>query len=185
MDPKIQSETKQRMDKTIEALRGEFSKLRTGRASVAILDGVRVDSYGSLMALNQVASLSISDSRTIVISPWDKSLLQEIERAVHKADLGLQPVNDGKLIRISIPPLTEERRKDLVKVAKKAGEESKVAIRNARREANEAVKKVQKDGKISEDDLKKWEGEIQKLTDQYVAQIDQVLANKEKEIMEI
>ncbi|HEX5037397.1 MAG TPA: ribosome recycling factor [bacterium] len=185
MDPKLQAETKQRMDKTIESLRGEFSKLRTGRASVAVLDGVRVDSYGSLMALNAVASLSVSDSRTIVISPWDKSLLQEIERAVHKADLGLQPVNDGKLIRISIPPLTEERRKDLVKVAKKAGEESKVAIRNARREANEAVKKIQKDGKISEDDLKKWEAEIQKLTDQYVAQIDTVLANKEKEIMEI
>jgi len=185
MDPKLQAETKQRMDKTIESLRGEFSKLRTGRASVAVLDGVRVDSYGSLMALNAVASLSISDSRTIVISPWDKSLLQEIERAVHKADLGLQPVNDGKLIRISIPPLTEERRKDLVKVAKKAGEESKVAIRNARREANEAVKKIQKDGKISEDDLKKWETEIQKLTDQYVTQIDTVLANKEKEIMEI
>jgi ribosome recycling factor len=185
MDPKIQAETKQRMDKTIESLRGEFAKLRTGRASVALLDGVRVDSYGSLMALNQVATLSVSDSRTIVISPWDKSLLQEIERAVHKADLGLQPVNDGKLIRISIPPLTEERRKDLVKVAKKAGEESKVAIRNARREANEGVKKVQKDGKISEDDLKKWEAEIQKMTDQYVTQIDTVLANKEKEIMEI
>lgn len=185
MDPKIQAETKQRMDKTIEALRGEFSKLRTGRASVAILDGVRVDSYGSLMALNAVASLSVSDSRTIAISPWDKSLLQEIERAIHKADLGLQPVNDGKLIRISIPALTEERRKDLVKIAKKAGEESKVAIRNSRREANEAVKKVQKDGKISEDDLKKWEAEIQKMTDQYVTQIDQVLANKEKEIMEI
>jgi ribosome recycling factor len=185
MDPKLQAETKQRMDKTIEALRGEFAKLRTGRASVAVLDGVRVDSYGSQMALNAVASLSVSDSRTINISPWDKSLLQEIERAIHKADLGLQPVNDGKLIRISIPPLTEERRKDLVKVAKKAGEESKVAIRNSRREANEAVKKVQKDGKISEDDLKKWEAEIQKLTDQYVAQIDTVLANKEKEIMEI
>src|SRR5262245_32887337 len=149
MDPKIQAETKQRMDKTIESLRGEFAKLRTGRASIALLDGVRVDSYGSLMALNQVASLSVSDSRTITISPWDKSLLQEIERAGHKAELGLQPVNDGKLIRISIPPLTEERRKDLVKVAKKVGEESRVGIRNSRREANESVKKVQKEGKIS------------------------------------
>lgn len=185
MDPKIQAETKQRMDKTIEALRGEFAKLRTGRASVAILDGVRVDSYGSIMPLNQVASLSVSDSRTIVISPWDKSLLQEIERSIHKAEIGLQPVNDGKIIRISIPALTEERRKDLVKVAKKAGEEAKVAIRNSRREANEAVKKIQKDGKVSEDDLKKWEAEIQKMTDQYVAQIDTILANKEKEIMEI
>jgi ribosome recycling factor len=137
------------------------------------------------MALNQVASLSVSDSRTIVITPWDKSLLQEIERAIHKSELGLQPVNDGKLVRLSIPPLTEERRKDLVKVAKKVTEEARVSIRNSRREANEAVKKVQKDGKISEDDLKKWEAEIQKMTDQFIAQLDQVLANKEKEIMEI
>lgn len=185
MDPKLQAETKQKMDKTIEALRGEFAKLRTGRASVAILDGVRVDSYGSMMPLNQVASVSVSDSRSIAISPWDKSLLQAIEKAIHKAELGLQPVNDGKLIRISIPPLTEERRKDLVKVAKKAAEESRVAVRNSRRDANEAVKKLQKDGKISEDDLKKWEAEIQKMTDSFIANIETVLANKEKEIMEI
>lgn len=185
MDPKIQTETKQKMDKTVESLRGEFGKLRTGRASIAILDGIRVDSYGSLMALNQVASLSVSDSRTIVITPWDKSLLQEIERAIHKSELGLQPVNDGKLVRLSIPPLTEERRKDLVKVAKRVTEEARVSIRNARRDANETVKKVQKDGKISEDELKKWEAEIQKMTDQYIAQLDTVLANKEKEIMEI
>lgn len=185
MDPKLQAETKQKMDKTIEALRGDFSKLRTGRASAAILDGVRVDSYGSLMPLNQVASVSITDSRSIAISPWDKSLLQEIERAIHKAEIGLTPVNDGKLIRISIPALTEERRKELVKVAKKNAEESRVAIRNSRREANEAVKKIQKDGKISEDDLKKWEAEIQKMTDAYIANIETVLANKEKEIMEI
>ncbi len=185
MDPKIQSETKQKMDKTVESLRGEFAKLRTGRASVAILDGIRIDSYGSLMPLNQVASLSVSDSRTIVITPWDKSLLQEIERAIHKSELGLQPVNDGKLVRLSIPPLTEERRKDLAKVAKRVTEEARVSIRNTRREANETVKKVQKDGKISEDDLKKSEAEIQKMTDQYIANIDQVLTNKEKEIMEI
>jgi len=185
MDPKLQAETKQKMEKTIESLRGEFAKLRTGRASVAILDGVRVDSYGSMMPLNQVASVSVSDSRSIAISPWDKSLLQGIEKAIHKAELGLQPVNDGKLIRISIPPLTEERRKDLVKVAKKSAEEARVAIRNSRRDANEAVKKLQKDGKISEDDLKKWETEIQKMTDSFIANIDTVLANKEKEIMEI
>ena len=185
MDPKLQAETKQKMERTIEALRGEFGKLRTGRASLVLLDGIRVDSYGSLMALNQVASLSVSDSRTIVITPWDKSLLQEIEKAIHKSDLGLQPVNDGKLVRISIPVLTEERRKELVKVAKKVAEESRVAIRNSRREANESVKKLQKDGKISEDDLKKWEGEVQKMTDQYIANIDQLLANKEKETMEI
>lgn len=185
MDPKIQADTKQKMDKTIEALRNEFSKLRTGRASVGILDGVKVDAYGSVMPLNQMANLGVSDSRTIVITPWDKSTIQEIERAVHKAELGLTPINDGKVVRISIPPLTEERRKDLVKVAKRVAEEQRVSIRNTRRDANEAVKKIQKDGKISEDDLKKWETEIQKLTDQYVAQIDSILANKEKEIMEV
>lgn len=185
MDPKIQNETKQRMDKTVEALRHEFSRLRTGRASVALLDGVKVDSYGSQMPINQVASLTVSDSRTIVITPWDKSILQEIEKAIHKSDIGLQPVNDGKVVRIGIPPLTEERRKDLVKVAKRVTEESRVAIRNSRREANEAVKKVQKDGKISEDDLKKWETEIQKMTDQYITNIDSLLANKEKEVMEV
>lgn len=185
MDPKIQGETKQRMDKTIESLRNEFGKLRTGRASVALLDGVKVDSYGSLMSLNQVASLSVSDSRTIVISPWDKSIMQEIEKSIHKSDLGLQPMNDGKVVRISIPALTEERRKDLVKVAKRVAEEQRVGIRNVRRESNETVKKIQKDGKISEDDLKKWETEIQKMTDQAIADIDKILANKEKEIMEV
>ncbi len=185
MDPKIQAETKQRMDKTIESLRNEFGKLRTGRASIALLDGVKVDSYGSLMPINQVASVSVSDSRTLVITPWDKSIIQEIEKSIHKSDLGLQPMNDGKVVRISIPPLTEERRKDLVKVAKRVTEEARVAVRNSRREANEAVKKLQKDGKISEDDLKKWEVEIQKMTDQYVTQVDTLLANKEKEIMEV
>jgi len=185
MDPKIQGETKQRMDRAIEALRNEFGKLRTGRASVGILDGIKVDVYGTTTPLNQIASLGVSDSRTIVITPWDKSVIQEIERSVHKADLGLSPVNDGKVVRISIPPLTEERRKDLVKVAKRVAEEQRVGIRNVRRDANETVKKIQKEGKISEDDLKKSETEIQKMTDQAIADIDKVLANKEKEIMEV
>ncbi len=185
MDANIQSEMKQKMDKTIESLRSEFVKLRTGRASPAILDSVRVDSYGSIMALNQVAGIGISDSRTIVITPWDKSLLQAIEKGIHKAEIGLQPMNDGKVVRISIPALTEERRKELVKVAKRIAEEWRVSARNTRRETNEIVKKLQKDSKITEDDLKKSEVEIQKMTDQYVAQIDQILANKEKEIMEV
>lgn len=173
------------MDKSLEALKHEFSRLRTGRASIAILDGVKVSYYGSLTPLNQVATLTVSDSRTITMSPWDKGAIQEIEKAIHKADLGLQPINDGKVVRINIPPLTEERRRDLVKVAKKASEEIRVAIRNTRREANEAAKKLQKDSKISEDDLKKWEVEIQKFTDQTIAQVDTFLAHKEKEILEV
>ena len=185
MDPKLQSETKQKMDKTIEALRGEFSKLRTGRASVGLLDGIRVDCYGTLMPLNQMASIGVSDSRTLVITPWDKTVIPELEKSIHKSDLGLQPMSDGKVVRISIPALTEERRKDLAKVGKKVAEESRVGIRNTRREANEVVKKLQKDSKISEDDLKKWEAEIQKMTDQAIAQIDHLLANKEKEILEV
>ncbi len=185
MDKKIQDELTQRFSKSQESLRGEFAKLRTGRASPAIFDGIRVDSYGTQMAMNQVATLSLPDSRTIVLTPWDKSLLPEIDRAIQKANIGLTPINDGKVVRINIPPLTEERRKDMVKVAKRITEESRVAVRNARREANEAAKKIQKDGKISEDDLKKWEADIQKLTDQAVSQVDSILAHKEKEIMEV
>ncbi len=185
MDPRIQSDTKQRMDKTIEALRGDFSKLRTGRASVSILEGIRVDCYGNLMPLQQVATLSVSDSRTIVIGPWDKSVIGEIERSIHKSELGLNPINDGKVIRITIPPLTEERRKEMVKVAKRLSEECRVAVRNTRRDANESIKKIQKDGKITEDDLKKWETEVQKMTDQATQQIDSLLAHKEKEILEV
>lgn len=185
MDPKIQTEMKQKLEKALEALRGEFAKLRTGRASIALLDGVRVECYGSQMPLNQVATLSVLESRTIVVAPWDKGVMGEIEKAIQKSDLGLQPVNDGKAIRIHIPPLTEERRKDLAKIGKRVAEEARVSVRNGRRDANEAVKKLQKDGKISEDDLKKWEQEVQKMTDQSIAQVDSMLAHKEKEIMEI
>ena len=185
MDAKISGEMKQKMDKALESLRGDFAKLRTGRASIAILDGIRVSCYGNLMALNQVATLSVPESRTIVISPWDKSVIGEIDKAILKSDLGLTPVNDGKVVRINIPQLTEERRKDLAKIAKKASEETRVSIRNARREGNEAAKKVQKDAKISEDDLKRWETEIQKQTDHYILQVDTMLAHKEKEIMEV
>ena len=176
---------KQRLDKAQEALRMEFGKLRTGRASVALLDGIRVSCYGNLMPVNQVATLAVSDSRTLVITPWDKSVIGEIEKGIQKSDLGLTPINDGKVVRINIPQLTEERRKDLVKIAKRAAEETRVSIRNARRDANESVKKIQKEGKISEDELKKWEHEIQKMTDTAITQIDTTLAHKEKEILEV
>lgn len=181
MDLGIQTHMKQHMAKALESLRGEFAKLRTGRASVALLDGIRVDCYGSKMPLNQVATLSVPESRTLVISPWDKGVIQEIEKAIHKSELGLTPVNDGKVVRINIPPLTEERRKDFVKVAKRVTEEARVSVRNARRDANEAVKKL----KVPEDDLKKWETEIQKMTDQAIADVDELLAHKEKEILEV
>lgn len=181
MDPKIQADMKQHLDRAVEVLRNEFGKLRTGRASVALLDGIRVEAYGSKSPLNQVASIAVGDSRTLVISPWDKSVIQEIEKAIHQSNIGLTPINDGKVIRINIPPLTEERRKDFVKVAKKVTEEARISIRNARRDANEAIKKL----KVPEDDLKKWEGEVQKLTDQAIANVDSLLTHKEKEIMEV
>ena len=173
------------MEKALEVLRGEFTKLRTGRASISLLDTIRVECYGNKMPLNQVATLSTPDSRTIVITPWDKAVIPEIEKAVQKSDLGLQPVNDGKLVRINIPALTEERRKEFVKIAKRVSEEGRVMIRNVRRDANEAVKKLQKEGKLSEDDLKKSEAEIQKMTDHTIAQVESLLSHKEKEIMEV
>ncbi len=185
MDTKIQNDMKTHLDKALGSVKGEFAKLRTGRASIALFDGIKVDCYGSKMVLNQVATLAVADSRTISITPWDKGVIAEIEKAIMTSDLGLQPINDGKLIRISIPLMTEERRKEMGKIAKRIAEEGRVSARNARREANEAVKKVQKDGKISEDDLKKWEAEIQKMTDQAITQIDSLLVHKEKEMMEI
>lgn len=178
-------DTKIKMDKVMESLRREYVKLRTGRASLTLVDGIRVEAYGSEMPINQVGTLAVPESRTITINPWDKGLIPAIEKAIMKSDLGLQPINDGKLVRINLPVPTEERRKDLVKVAKKYAEEARVAVRNVRRESNELVKKNQKDGKITEDDLKRQETEIQKTTDHYVAEVDKFLAQKEKEIMEV
>lgn len=178
-------DTKVKMDKVVENLRREYAKLRTGRASLTLLDGIRVEAYGSEMPINQVGTLAVPESRSITINPWDKGLIPAIEKAIMKSDLGLQPINDGKLVRVNLPVLTEERRKDLVKVAKKYAEEARVSARNVRRESNELVKKNQKDGKITEDDLKRQETEIQKTTDHYVAEVDKVLAQKEKEIMEV
>ncbi len=176
---------KNRMQKSIDSLEKEFSKLRTGRASTALVDSIRVDYYGTPTPLNQVASVSIPDSRTISISPWDRSAFTGIEKAIMKSDLGLTPINDGRAIRINIPPLTEDRRKDLVKMAKKYTEDTKVAIRNVRRDVNEAFKKLLSAKEISEDESHKAQDEVQKITDDFIRKADAVLAEKEKEIMEI
>jgi len=181
----LKSRTRGGMDKAVEALRRDLSKVRTGRASVAILDDVRVDYYGTPTPLNQVGSLTVPEPRLITIQPWEKKLIPEIERAIQKADLGINPTSDGITIRLAFPPLTEERRKEMVKQVKKMGEEGKIAVRNARRDANEALKKLLKDKTISEDDEKRGEKEIQELTDDYVARIDKIVADKEKELLEI
>lgn len=184
MDKHVQ-DCKNRMQKSIDNLDKEFAKLRTGRASTTLVDNIRVEYYGTPTPLNQVASVSIPDSRTISIAPWDRNAFSSIEKAIMKSDLGLTPINDGRAIRINIPPLTEERRKDLVKMAKKYTEEAKVAIRNVRRDVNEELKKLQTAKEISEDDLRKGQDEVQKITDGFVKKADAVLTEKEKEIMEI
>ncbi|HKK33134.1 MAG TPA: ribosome recycling factor [Desulfomicrobiaceae bacterium] len=176
---------KERMQKVLDNLDREFGRLRTGRASTTLVDNIRVEYYGSPTPLNQVASVSIPDSRTIAIQPWDRSAFGLIEKAIMKSDLGLNPVNDGKIIRISIPPLTEERRKDLVKMAKKYTEEAKVAVRNIRRDENETLKKMKNDKDISEDELHRGQDEIQKITDAFIEKTEVQLKEKEKEIMEI
>ena len=174
----------QRMNKSIAALKDEFNAIRTGRASAALFDKVRVDYYGQSTPLNQVSTISIPEARTVVIQPFDKSLVSEIEKAVQKSELGLNPSNDGKIIRIAIPPLTSERRKELVKQAKAIAETSKVAIRNIRRDGNDELKKLQKDGSLTEDGLKTAEDALQKSTDKFIADINKILEDKEKEIME-
>lgn len=177
-------ETRDRMAKSIESLQKEMKRVRTGRASLSLLDGVRVDYYGTLTPLNQMASLSVPESRLMVIQPWDVSVIKAIEKGILKSDLGLTPSSDGKLVRIAIPPLTEERRKELVKVVNKICEDYKVAVRNIRRDANEMVKELKKEGEISEDEAFKAQDEIQKITDEYVGKVDEVYAAKEKEILE-
>jgi len=173
------------MLKSLESLSKDFAGLRTGRASASLLDKIRVDYYGSETPINQVATVSVPEARMIVIQPWDKSVLSAIEKAILKSDLGLPPNNDGKLIRLNFPPLNEERRKQLVKSAKNTAEQSRVAMRNVRREAMDELKKLQKSGDISEDELKDAESKIQKMTDSYITQINSLSDEKEKEIMEI
>ena len=173
-----------RMEKTIAALKDSFNGIRTGRASASIFDKVRVDYYGTKSPMNQVATISIPEARTIIVQPFDKSLITEIEKAILVADLGLNPSNDGKVIRISIPPLTADRRKELVKQAKSIAENSRTSIRNIRRDGNDELKKQQKAGEITEDDLKKQEDELQKTTDKFIAEINKIYEAKEKEIMD-
>ncbi len=180
----IYQETRDNMGKSLEALRNELNKVRTGRASLTILDGIRVDYYGTQTPLNQMATLSVPESRLIAIQPWDVSVIKEIEKAILKSDLGLTPSNDGKIIRISIPPLTEERRKELVKVINKISEDHKIAVRNIRRDSNELLKGLKKDGDISEDDAFKAQDQVQKITDEHIKLIDDVNKDKEKEILE-
>ncbi|KIH76591.1 ribosome recycling factor [Geoalkalibacter ferrihydriticus] len=181
----IIKKTRTGMDRAIDALKKEFTKVRTGRASTALLDDIRVDYYGTPTPLNQVGSLTVPEPRMITIQPWEKNLISEIEKAIQKSDLGLNPSSDGQLVRIAFPPLTEERRKEMVKLTKRMGEEAKIAIRNARRDANEALKKLEKGKEISEDDLKRGEKDVQDFTDQYVKKVDEMVSSKEAEIMEI
>jgi ribosome recycling factor len=185
MEKELRRRTDERMKKAIEVLKKEFASVRTGRASLALLDDIKVEYYGTSTPLNQVATLNIPDPKQITIQPWDQKAIQDIEKAILKSDLGLTPMNDGKVIRISIPPLTEERRKDLVKVVKKKGEEGKVAIRNIRRDANDSLKKLEKDKEISEDELKKALDEVQKMTDSYIKKVDETVEHKEQEVMEV
>ena len=173
------------MKKTIEKTKHDFSTVRTGRANAALLDGIKVESYGSLLALNQVAGVSVPDGRTLEIRPWDMSQLAAIEKAILKSDLGLTPVNDGKLIRISIPALTEERRKEIIKVVNKMSEDYKVAIRNERRNIIDQIKQAEKNKEITEDDRKKYENDSQKLTDTYIKKVEELVKQKEEDLMKI
>jgi ribosome recycling factor len=185
MIQELRKNTHERMQASIEALKKKFASVRTGRASLALLDGLTVDYYGTPTPIQQVASLSLPDTRQISIQPWEQKIIPEIEKAIMKSDLGLTPMNDGKLIRINIPVLTEERRKQLVKVVKKEAEDAKVAVRNIRRDVNEDLKKLEKEKHISEDEIKKEHDEVQKITDSFVKKVDELLEHKEKEIMEV
>lgn len=181
----IYAETENKMDKSLEAFGRELAAIRTGRASLSILDGISVDYYNTPTPLNQVATLSVPESRLIVVQPWDPSVIKDIEKALMRSDLGLTPSNDGKVIRIPIPPLTEERRQQLVKVVKKQGEETKIGIRNIRRESISDAKDLEKGKDITEDDLRKAQEEIQKITDRFTDKVDEMVEKKEKEILEV
>jgi ribosome recycling factor len=176
---------KERMSKAIQAYTRELASIRAGRASASLLDRVQVDYYGAPTPVNQLAGISVPEARLLVIQPYDKTILGEIEKAILKSDLGLNPSNDGSIIRIAIPQLTEERRKELAKLVKKEAEEAKIAVRNIRRDGNEDLKKLEKNGEITEDDLRGYSDDIQKLTDEHIVKIDQITKDKEKEIMEV
>jgi len=185
MVSEIKKKSEDKMGKALEMLKREYAAIRTGRASLGILDGISVDYYGTPTPLNQVANLAIPEPRLITLQPWDPKMVGDIEKAIMKSDLGLTPSNDGKLIRLAIPPLTEERRQQIVKQAKKLAEESRVAVRNIRRDINDEIKKKGKESHLSEDDTKRAQEETQKLTDSFIKKIDDLLAHKEKEIMTV
>jgi ribosome recycling factor len=183
MKDEVLTETRRKMDKVLEAMARDLSRVRTGRASVALLEGIKVECYGTTMPISQVASLAAPESRLLTVQPWDSTLLGDIEKAILKSDLGLNPANDGKIIRLPIPALTTERRKELVKVVKKMEEEAKVALRNVRREANEDLKEMKKEKLLAEDDAHRGTDEVQKITDEYTKKAEVQAADKEKEIM--
>lgn len=178
-------QTEKKMGTTLEKLREDLHKIRTGRASTGLLDHIKVDYYGCLTPLNQVAQVNVSDAHTLSVQPWEKSMVSVVEKAIRESDLGLNPATSGDSIRVPLPPLTEERRRELSKHVKGFGEEAKVAIRNVRREANSHFDRLCKDKEISEDDQRRYEGDVQKLTDRFVAEVDKVIADKEKEIMTV
>ena len=184
MKDEILSEMRQKMEKSSDSLNQEFKKMRTGRASVSLLEGIKAECYGTQMRLNQISSISIPESRLLTIQPWDQSIIGNIEKSILKSGLGLTPMNDGKIIRISIPPLTEERRKELAKMAKKMAEESKVSIRNQRREANDLLKELKKESEISEDEMYNYQDKVQKITDEFIERIDEIRKEKEQEILD-
>lgn len=180
----LYKELQDKMEKSLKTLTWDFSRIRTGRASPALLEGIKVDYYGVPTPLNQLATISVSESRLITVQPWDINSISEVERAILKSELGLTPANDGKVIRIPIPPLTEERRKELIKVIKKMAEEYKVSLRSARRDTNETLKRLKQDKEISEDDFYRSQDEVQRITDQYIEKVDHVYKGKEKEVLE-
>jgi len=181
----IISQTEAKMEKSIEAVKGELATIRTGRASASLVEHIVVDCYGSPAPLNQVAGISVPDAQLIIIQPWDKNIISDVEKAIIKANIGLAPINDGKVLRIPVPSPTEERRKELIKIVKKIGEEGKVSMRGIRRDTITEIKTLQKDGKVSEDDAFRDEEHVQKITDQHIAKIDEALDSKEKALMEV
>ena len=183
MKDEVLSDAKRKMEKVLEVMARDLSRIRTGRASVALLEGIKVEAYGTSMPIAQVASLAAPEPRLLTVQPWDLSLLADVEKALLKSDLGLTPMNDGKILRLPIPALTTERRKDLVKMVKKMGEDAKVALRNIRRDANEDLKEMKKEKMLSEDDAHRAQEEVQKLTDDFIKKVDAQAADKEKEIM--
>lgn len=184
MKEEILSELRRKMNKAVDALKKDFLKIRTGRASTALLDGIKVDCYDTQMPIDQVATISVPESRLITIQPWDQTIMGNVEKSILKSELGLTPMNDGKIIRISIPPLTEERRKELAKLARKMAEENKISIRNFRREANEMLKELKTEKEISEDTLYRSQDDVQKITDEFIKKVDETTAQKEQEIIE-